>query len=201
MESIPSFAEFDALAASQRKEVLINLRQHFNDDDIRELWEMTHKEWYRNLTMLSLPVKGRESTPQEEAEPESDPETAADEMKICSFPGCGKKHAAKGLCLQHYNAERNKKSRRRKKPETASAHNFEDEAASIMKEAIEAAVFSPMVKQEAVDLPFPALKGSPAQLRKQFEAVMMFMEAREDDTTNFEIRLSVTIQAAEVMVF
>lgn len=41
------------------------------------------------------------------------------------------------------------------------------------------------------DLPFPTIKGTPEQLRKQFEAVALFLEGLENGETRFEIRLAV----------
>lgn len=49
---------------------------------------------------------------------------------------------------------------------------------------------APAVAEEALTLPFPTFKGTPAQLRKQFEAVAMFLEALENEDTRFEIRIS-----------
>lgn len=213
MDSIPSYAEWKELPPNMRKEALINLRRHFNDKDIRELWEMPHKEWYRILTMFQLDVNGADAHAHGDGDAETEPTNdsapaaaAEDQKKVCSVPGCSGKHAAKGFCLKHYNAERNrsqqssvaKQKRTKRSPKKkgdSTAHTFDGEATSIMQEAMEHFTeLTPAAKREPIDLPFPSLKGSTVQLRKQFEAVMMFLEARENASPNCEIRLSVTLE-------
>lgn len=49
----------------------------------------------------------------------------------------------------------------------------------------------PIVPTSDLELPFPTIKGTPEQLRKQFEAVALFLEGLENEETRFEIRLAV----------
>lgn len=139
--------------------------------------------------------------------------------KGCSVEGCDRPHAAKGYCQNHYAKFKQKNkvptggtnanepverqaipSERdwpRKGVVEAEFTVISDidipEPEPKIKEPFRSKWLesSPKAESPNVDLPFPTIKGTSAQLRKQFEGVSLFLEGLESESARFEIRLSV----------
>lgn len=168
-----------------RKQTLIDLRRNFEDKEIRESWGMKPSNWYN---LVSRYMKGSKESrgpgrPKVKSEPDQ-PENDDGPVQKRQF--------------QEFEEP----------PQPDEQMDVERERVVIDAEWTEvgkytapyptepqAPISGPQTAKKNVDdvmeFPFPLIKGTPDQLEKQFEAVVMFLEGNESEDTRFEIRLSV----------
>lgn len=207
MDLLLSWKEWKELPGkSIRKDSLNSLRREFSDKDIRDFWNIEPGDYYTMLGEYGL--NGREDqfevqTAEDDIKPErvvidvtNEPEDRRGK-KVCTVPGCNKKHVAKGFCGYHYTKFGKPKTENTPKEPKRTVV----EPRTVVEAEFTEVVQSPAKTQEVVkeqerpkELPDPPflsllLKGNPSQLRKQFEGVALLLEG-QDENSRFEIQLS-----------
>lgn len=165
MNQIPARREFDKLTKEQRSEFLRNLRREFHDKQIREAWHMRSAAWYAMLKRCGLTGQNKEN-----------PSPRG--------PQLGETNAPSKL-------EQRRNKNRGKDQENGKVYDAEYTIIQDHEQQQPPAYPPALIStEEAVMLPFPTIKGTTVQLRKQFEAVALFLEGQEDESAKFEVRLS-----------
>lgn len=199
IHAIPSLEDWKNLPGkSHRKDILIALRREFDDLDIREVWNMKPATYYNIISRYGLggmkerrlkDDEGRSvnSAPrkrefrfidQENAQPAQHENVYGESSEVETQLLESEEESAPS-------EPRPPKKRPGRKPGVA---NKKDPAKPQQQAA------KPPAPAQAAEIPqlaFPIVRGKPAQLRKQLEAVVMFLEAMEDgEESHFEIRIS-----------
>lgn len=197
IHAIPSLEDWKNLPGkSHRKDILIELRREFDDKDIREVWNMRPPTFYNIISRYGLSGRGRGGAKDDEgrdvdAPPRKrefrfiDHENAQPEQENV-YGEAAEAQVAALLKSESAPSEPRKvvKNKPGRKPRVTKAQPKPQPAAA-KQPAPEPAAEIPM------QLAFPLVRGKPSQLRKQLEAVVMFLEAMEDgEETHFEIRIS-----------
>lgn len=190
VQAIPKREEWDSLPTKQdRKDMMALMRKEYPDKEIREAWGMTPGSFYNLLHRYGLAGKGAETADDAVQSGETGEGRGNGGKRGPGRPkgsGKGKKGKTTGRKGNFIDAEYRviEDERSDNPPATPPAASAEDRGMAL----------APLAHRgEAVDLPFPTIKGKTAQLRKQFEAIVMFLEGHADDEeARFEIALSVT---------
>lgn len=182
---------------SMRKEALINLRRNFSDKDIRETWGMKPANWYNLVSRYTKgDVKqvgpGRPRKKPTEAEIAEDETNEPVKREFQNDIPSDRRWPRKNVVDAEYQIVDEVSEEVEIESLLDRAGYFikkvEDEQKEMHRERAKANGGLP---SPAVDLPFPTIKGTPSQLRKQFEGIALFLEGLEGEDTRFEIRLSV----------
>lgn len=167
-----------------RKAKLQELRREYEDKAIRDAWGLTPQQYYSLMFRFGLSKKRADNDKPKEPKPPGS--------------GRGRGRPRKETATQQDRdplAEEDKDDAERRDSIPSDRRWPRDKVIDADYEIISEDTRSPdqfalAVPAPAVDLPFPTIKGTPSQLRKQFEAVALFLEGHEDETTRFEIRIS-----------
>jgi hypothetical protein len=163
-KAIPSEAEWKALPTKQdRKEMLTLIRREFPDSEIREAWGMKPGTFYNILNRYGMTGKRA-------------------------------KKVEEGESTIKEKAPKKEQPEAQERPQRGDGPVLEAEYTVVEDEGPAAHSRSLTVVGATgtqLDFPFPTVRGTSKQLRKQFEAVVMFLEALEDEETRFEINIQV----------
>lgn len=182
---IPTREEWQNLPGkSARKEALINLRRNFSDKEIREAWGLKPANWYQ---MVSRYTKGDDTAKRGPGRPKGS--TKPDEIEeprkreFQELDG-GEVDLSKGVPNDRHWPRKNVVD-----AEFQVLGGYEEKVS--LQEIFAEKKKEPEPEPPAdVQLPFPTIKGTPAQLRKQFEGISLFLEGLEGEDARFEIRIS-----------
>lgn len=164
---IPSMNEWRALPLKEdRRKILEKLREQVGDKAIVETWGVSAMSYYTTLMSYGFQTKGVMET------------LGAD------HPRPGKKETS----------EPPKAKRKYTKKAIIPKPNEVSDRLWPRNEVIEVEhsviPWSGNNIARPIQLPFPALRGSPSQLLKQFEALVLFLSALDEDTVRYEVHLS-----------
>lgn len=188
MDNIMTYEEWKNLPGKTwRKEALITLRRNFSDKDIRDAWELKPDKWYnlvsRNMKGESVP--GR--PPQHRGRPPAEP-SQEEFVQNDAVPSDHRWPRKNVVDAEYQVVEQGEEVEVENLLDNIGYFNkkAEDEQKEMHRERAKENGWEPV----PADLPFPTIKGTPEQLRKQFEGIALFLEGLEGEDTRFEIRIS-----------
>lgn len=207
---IPTREEWQNIPGkSARREALINLRRHVSDKDIREAWGMKAQTWYSLVTRYVGPSSGLPPEERQRGKKRGRPKGSVnsrseEDDEEDNFADFSQKREFQDPVSEVNSSIPSDHRWPRKNVVEAEFEIVDDEqkpqhetggASESDKKSLERMFFDRLglaaEQQPPIGLPFPTIKGIPAQLRKQFEGVALFLEGLEDEFTRYEIRLSV----------
>lgn len=210
LQAIPSLEDWKNLPGrSHRKDILIALRREFDDKEIREVWNMKPVNYYNLIGQYGLEYKGRPEKDDEGREfrsiDQESQEAGRENVFEAEFTVIGEslepariktdqiQEKTESEIAASAEPESLKPPRRKPGRKPGEQPATKQKTVKPMPAKKEPA---PMLLQMAEEyprpmtLPFPSARGKPAQLRKQLEAVVMFLEAMENEDTVFEISIA-----------
>lgn len=182
---IPSFQEWRALPLKEdRKTILGKLREQVGDKELLKAWDLSPNSYYTTLMSYGFPTKGiMESLGSSHPRPPK-------KQKESEEPRVKRKYTKK---------DKPEKIRESIPSDRLWPRNEVIEVEhSVIPEPIQESALTWRGGhniERPLQLPFPHLRGTPSQLLKQFEALVLFLSALEDDSVRYEVHLSASKQS------
>lgn len=179
---IPSMKDWRALPSKEdRKTILGKLREQVGDRAILDTWGITPNSYYATLISYGFPTKGvMESLGENHPHPKGKKEKSEPPKEKRKYT----KKAPETEKVQGVPSDRN-----------WPRNNVVELEHKVIPDPTTTTMTWRVNNERPLQLPFPALRGTPSQLLKQFEALVLFLSALDEESIRYEVYISATKQS------